>query len=267
MQESERSNRKSIPQSILIFGAAGRIGGPLVEVLANEAPSIRLRLATHSSQKAAALHERLPSAEVVLADYFDPPSLRAAVAGTEGVFAITSSGIEERSAMTNLIAAIQHAGTVKHVLRQVGLQPEANQRRIPDSLRDGVLALPIQHAIVKELFDESGLPVTDINCGTTFMDNFILFGMNKYLKRDRKLIWPERLIPWIDTRDVGEIAARLFLSDNRHIGQFHTLNNGHDLMRFSEVAQLMSEVWGVPITHDASRESFFAAYPNFGPRS
>ena len=169
--------------------------------------------------------------------------------------------------MTNLIAAIRQGSSVKHVLRQVGLQPEANPARIPDSLRDGVTALPIQHAIAKQLFDESGLPVTYLNCGATFMDNFILFGMNEYLKRSHKLIWPERLIPWIDTRDVGEVAARLFLSDNhRHIGQFHTLNNGHDLMRFHEVAQLMSDVWGVPISHDASIESFFAAYPKFGER-
>ena len=267
MQKSESYNRKPIPQSILVFGAAGRIGGPLAKILASEAPSIRLTLATHSPQKAAMLHQKFPTAEIVIADYFDPASLRIAVEGIEGIFVITSSGIEERPAMTNLIAAIRQSSSVTQVLRQVGLQPEANARRIPDSLRDGAIALPVQHAIAKQLLDESGLPVTYLNCGATFMDNFILFGMNEYLKRERRLIWPERLIPWIDTRDVGEVAARLFLSDNhRHIGQFHTLNNGHDLMRFQEVAQLMSEVWGVPISHDASRESFFAAYPTFGER-
>ena len=267
VQGSESYNRKPIPQTVLVFGAAGRIGAPLAKTLANEAPSIRLRLATHSPQKAAMLREQFPSAEVVVADYFDPPSLRAAVEGMEGIFVITSSGIEERPAMTNLIAAVRQAGDVKQILRQVGLQPEANPARIPASLRDGVTALPIQHAIAKQLFDESGLPVTYLNCGATFMDNFILFGMNEYLKRDRRLIWPERLIPWIDTRDVGEVAARLFLSDNhRHIGQFHTLNNGHDLMRFHDVAALMSEVWGVPIVHDSSQESFFSSYLKFGER-
>jgi hypothetical protein len=58
----------------------------------------------------------------------------------------------------------------------------------------------------------------------------------------------------------------LFLSDNhRHIGQFHTLNNGHDLMRFSEAAELMTEVLGEKITHDGSKEGFFAAYPQIAP--
>jgi hypothetical protein len=69
------------------------------------------------------------------------------------------------------------------------------------------------------------------------------------------------LIPFIDPRDIAEVAARLFLSDNhRHIGQFHTLNNGHDLMRFSDVSEVMSEVFGEQITHDGSKEAFFEAY-------
>jgi hypothetical protein len=63
------------------------------------------------------------------------------------------------------------------------------------------------------------------------------------------------------------VAGRLFLSDNhRHIGQFHTVNNGHDLMRFSDVAELMSEVFGEKITHDGSKEGFLDAYSQrFGP--
>jgi hypothetical protein len=57
----------------------------------------------------------------------------------------------------------------------------------------------------------------------------------------------------------------VFLSNNhRHIGQFHTLNNGHDLMRYSEVAELMSEIFGEKICHDGSKEGFFNAYPQIG---
>jgi hypothetical protein len=105
--------------------------------------------------------------------------------------------------------------------------------------------------------------VTYLNFGATFMDNF--FWMKKGLVDERKLIWHNRLIPFIDPRDIAEVAGRLFLSDNqRHIGQFHTLNNGHDLMRFSDVAQVMSDVFGVEITHDGSREGFFRAYAHLG---
>ena len=165
--------------------------------------------------------------------------------------------------MTNLVAAVKEADTAVHILRGLGLQPEANPRRIPKSVRDAGLGLPIQHPVAKQILDESGLPVTYLNFGATFMDNF--FWMKKGLVDERKLIWHNRLIPFIDPRDIGEVAGRLFLSDNhRHIGQFHTLNNGHDLMRFSDVAEVMSDVFGEKITHDGSKEAFFDAYAHLG---
>lgn len=262
-------NRKPIPKSVLVFGAGGHIGGALVEYLASEAPEIGLRLVTHNPERMEILRARFPAADVVQADYFDQASLEKAVAGMEGVFIVTPGGTDERPAMTNLIAALKAAGSAIHVVRQLGVQPEANWRRVPEPMRaEGSLALPVQHAFVKQAFDESELPVTYLNCGATFMDNFFVLGMDKALREERKLIWPERLIPWIDPREVGEVAARLLLSDNhRHIGQFHTLNNGQDLMRFHEVAALMSDVLGEPVTHDASQEAFFAAYEAvLGPR-
>ncbi|HKR90200.1 MAG TPA: NmrA family NAD(P)-binding protein [Phenylobacterium sp.] len=260
-------NNKPIPKSILIFGAAAHIGGPLAAFLLREAPPIHVRLATHCAAKVDALRSLFPSAEVVTADYFDGASLRAAVDGMEGVFVIAPSGTDEQPAMTNLVKALEASGSLVHLIRLVGLQPEANPRRVPQSLREQRLNLPVQHPIAKQILDASGLPVTYLNCGATFMDNFLVFGMRDGLRRERKLIWPERLIPWIDPRDVAEVAGRLLLSDNhRHIGQFHTLNNGHDLLRFHEVAELMSEAWNEPISYDGSKESFFASYPQIGPR-
>lgn len=256
-------NRKPIPRSILIFGAAAHIGRPLAGFLQREAPGIRMRLSTSRPEKAALLRADFPGAEVVHADYTDPASLAAAAEGMEGVFVLTPSGTDERPAMTNLVAALRRAGAVKHLVRLLGMQPEANLARIPKALRDHGLGLPIQHPLAKAILDESGLPVTYINSGATFMDNFL--GMKRGLQSARTLIWPERLIPYIDPRDIGEVAARLLLSDNhRHIGQFHTMNNGEDILRFGEVAQLMTELWGEPIAHDASKQGFFQAYAPMG---
>ncbi|MGW0710036.1 NmrA family NAD(P)-binding protein [Streptomyces sp. NPDC002643] len=256
---AESINSKPVPRSVLIFGASGHIGRPLAEFLRREAPQIQLRLVSSKPERVDDLRRGFPEAEVVVADYFDLPSLESAVQGIEGVFVNTPGGTDERPAMTNMVAALQHAGTAIHVLRTVGMQPEANQRRIPQSIRDNRLGLPVQHPVVKHILDESGLPVTYLNIGATFMDNF--FWMKEGLSRERKLIWHNRLIPFIDPRDIAEVAGRLLLSDNhRHIGQFHTLNNGHDLMRFSEVAELMSEVFGEKITYDGSEEAFLKAY-------
>lgn len=252
---SDSVNSKPVPRSVLVFGASAHIGAPLVRFLHREAPRVRLRVATARLQGVDALRQEFPYAEAVHASYFDPASLDSAVRGMEGVFVITPFGMDEGPAMTNLVAALRKAGSAVHVLRTLGLQPEANLRRLPPFVRKARLGLPVQHPIAKRILDESDLPVTYLNIGAAFMDNFLW--MTEDLRRERRLVWHDRLIPFIDPRDIGEVAGRLFLSDNhRHIGQFHTLNNGHDLMRYSDVVELMSEVFGEKITLDSSRESF-----------
>lgn len=263
--KSPSDGHKTIPKSILIFGASGHIGGPLAAFLTHEAPSVRLRLATCADNRAKALQARFPTAEVVVADYADLPGLTKAVEGMEGIFFITPAEMQERVPTTNMVAACNASGSLVHMLRIVGLQPEANPHRIPQALRDTGYGIEIQHPIAKRILDESGLPVTYLNCGATFMDNFTRLGLGESVKRQRQLIWPERLIPWIDPRDIAEVAGRLFLSSNhRHIGQFHTLNNGHDLMRFHEVEELLSEILGEPVAYDSSREAFFETYAFMG---
>lgn len=263
---SSTDNRKPIPRSILIFGAAAHIGRPLAEFLHEEAPEIQLRLVSSKPDRCEALRRDFPYAEVVNASYFDTASLEHAAKGMEGIFVITQGGTDERLAMTNFVSAVKKAGAPIHILRTLGFIPEMDPRRIPQALREPpALGLPIQSPLAKRILDESGLPVTYLNIGATFMDNF--FWMKEGLRRERKLIWHDRLIPFIDPRDLAEVAGRLFLSDNhRHLGQFHTLNNGHDLMRYSDAAVLMSEVLGEKITHDGSKESFFAAYPHLAER-
>lgn len=259
-------NRKPIPRSILIFGAGDHIGGPLANYLTREAPSIRLRLATRKEETVALLRDRFPAAEVVRADFTHRDSLFAAVGGMEGIFFIAPGGLDEHTCTTNMVDAANASGTLIHMLRSMGLQPEANPHRIPAELRASGKGLETQNPIAKRILDASGLPVTYLNFGATFMDNFTRMGLGNSVRRERKLIWPERLVPWIDPRDIAEVAGRLFLSDNhRHIGQFHTLNNGHDLLRFQEVAAMLSETYGEPIQYDGSKEGFYAEYAFMGP--
>jgi uncharacterized protein YbjT (DUF2867 family) len=259
------SERKAIPRTVVIFGAGAHIGGPLAVFLAQQAPDIRLRLVTSKPERANAIRSRFPNAEIVTANYADKSSLDIAVEGMEGAFVLTPSGTDERPAMTNLVNALRGADAAVHVIRLLGMQPEANTSRIPPSLIKHGLGLPIQHPIAKAILDDSGLPVTYLNSGATFLDNFL--GMARGLREERTLIWPERPIPYIDPAEIGEVAARLLLSDDRrHIGQFHTMNNGQDILCFADVARRMTELWGEPIAYDGSRQRFFAEYAAMGER-
>ncbi|GJC85489.1 hypothetical protein ColLi_08327 [Colletotrichum liriopes] len=254
---------KQIPKSILIFGAAAHIGRPLTEFLTREAPSIKLRLATSSPKKKKQLQDAFPNSEVVEANYNDVASLSAAVSDIEGVFIITPGGFSEKEAMTNLVTALRQANSAVHIIRLVGIFPELSSSQVPTSVGAG--SLPVEHPIAKRILDESGLPVTYINSGATFMDNFWIQSRSVIAKKT--LIWPEHRVPFMDPRDIAEVAGRLFLSNNaKHIGAFHTMNNGYDWLSFEEVAGIISEVLGEPIAYDGSFKGFSEFYgPIMGP--
>ncbi|KAH7143278.1 hypothetical protein DER46DRAFT_581550 [Fusarium sp. MPI-SDFR-AT-0072] len=252
--------KKPIPKSIPIFGAAGHIGQPLAEFLTREAPDIRLSLVARSLEKQKILQSKFPNARVLAADYEDPSSLAAAVKGAEGVFVISSSGMSETVAMTNLTSVLNQDGSAVHVIRLLGIFPEFNPHRVPANLGPG--SLPVEHPIAKRILDESGLPVTYINSGASFIDNLWLQIQPVLLHK--KFIWPEHRVPFLDPRDIAEVAGRLFLSDNaKHIGAFHTMNNGHDWLTFEEVVGILSEELGESIAFDGS----YAGFMDFwGPR-
>jgi uncharacterized protein YbjT (DUF2867 family) len=252
-------NKKPIPQTILVFGATNHIGNPLARYVRYKAPHIRLRLATSNTVKQAALKKDFPDSEVVLADYYDPLSMNTVVEGMEGIFVVTPPYLDENRAMGNLISALKKAGCTIQVIRILGYEPESNPERVTPVLREFGGGTAVQHYVAKRLFEDSDLPVTYINCGASFMDN--LFACAPALQRERKFIWANRWIPYIDPREVGEVAARILLSDDvRHIHQFHTINNGHDLMWSSKVAEIMSDVFQTTIVHDGSKEAFFSEY-------
>ena len=255
-------NRKPIPRSILIFGATGTIGGPLARFLQREAPHIRLRLASSREDGCAALRRDFPGVEVVQADYYDLPTLEVAVQGMEGMFVNTTLPKDEQSAMSNLITAVKKANCAVHIIRAgLGMQPEANEHRVPEGMREFIGG----DRIAKRLLDESGLPVTYFNFGASFTEN--LLTMKAGLIRERKLIWHNRKVPHMDKRDIAEVAGRILLSDNhRHIGQFHTLNNGQDLMNYAQIADLMTQVWGEKITFEGGKEAVINEYmASYGP--
>lgn len=248
---------KEIPKSILIFGAAGHIGGPLTAYLTREAPTIKLRLATSSSGKKDALQSQYQNAEVVSANYNDIDSLKAAAEGIEVVFVITPNGFREAQGMENLVAALKDQKQLIQVIRFLGIFPELNPAMVPDSLGPG--SLPVEHPIAKRILDESGLPVTYLNSGASFIDNFWLQIPPVLAKKT--LIWPEHRVPFLDPRDIAEVAGKLFLSDNaKHIGVLHTMNNGHDWLTFKEASKIVSEVLGQEIAYDGSFEAFSGFY-------
>lgn len=78
------------------------------------------------------------------------------------------------------------------------------------------------------------------------------------VRNSRTLAAPfDKIMTYVDTRDVGCAAANILLSDDlRDIGVTITIDNGIDYMYFSQVADLMTEALGEKITYDGSVATF-----------
>ncbi|QZS52603.1 NmrA family NAD(P)-binding protein [Rhodococcus opacus] len=244
-------------ERILVFGANGHIGGPAAKAILRNAPAVSLRLATHRESAVEELAGRFPEAEVVVADYFDLPALICAFDGVDGCFIVTPDFLDEEVAMTNIIAAARHHGTLRHLVRLVADPIGMTLERVPTALMAVGGGTAVQHLRAKAVLDRSGLPITYINNAAYFMDNFLTFFASP-IQQFRKLVVPRnRRMGFLDTTDTGECAAALLLSDNDvHIGQIYHLDNGHDVMRFDEVAELASQILGESITYDGTDEAF-----------
>jgi uncharacterized protein YbjT (DUF2867 family) len=251
-------NTKPSQKFIGVFGANAHIGKPLARYVVEKSPKTRLRLIIRVDDYRPALSQEFPNAEIVIANYYDLASLEKAISGLTGLFVVTPDFLDEERAMTNLIYAARCNPGLLHVVRLVADPPGMTLDRIPPTLTRFGGGTAVQHLRAKALLERSGLPLTYINIAAYFMQNFLTPFFNGPIRAERVLSVPRnRRMGFIDTNDIGACAAAILLSNNqRHLHQPYHLDNGNDVMWFDEVADLMSEVFGVKIRYDGSDETF-----------
>jgi uncharacterized protein YbjT (DUF2867 family) len=248
-----------VPNRVLIFGASGHIGGPLAAYIQNRSPKTILRLATSAPAKAELLKAAFPTAEIVPANYFDIAALEAALHDVDGVFVVTPDFLDDKTAMTNLVQAAKKTGSVTRIVRILADLPGMSLDKLPAKMKAMGAGPAKQHFEARAVLDASGISIGYINSVGWFMDDFLVHFAGP-LKSKHKVVIPfDRLICFTDTRDLGEAAARLLLSDKpEFVGRYHNFNSGEPAMRFSEAVSMMSEIVGVPIAYDPTPEGFLA---------
>ena len=257
-------NSKPVPTRIGIFGSNAHIGREVARELKRRAPAIKLRLFIRLAEYQPMMEKEFPNDEIVEANYFDLTSLESGFDGLQGLFLITKDFIDDSRAMNNVVAAARSVRSLVHIVRLIADPPGMTRDRVPNYLRDFGMGTAVQHLGAKEVLERSGLPITYINIAAYYFQN-LTQGFSPSIRAERTLVVPkDRLMAHIDSADVGKCAAALLASDNhRHIGQTYHLNNGHDLMTFSELASLMSDILGETIHFDGSDEGYLRRNKDF----
>jgi uncharacterized protein YbjT (DUF2867 family) len=185
---------------ILITGATGQQGGATVNALSGKGFQLRALARNPDSEKAKAL--AAGGVEVVKGDLDDTESLKAALDGAWGAYAVQNTwehGVEKEEDQGKRFATIAREAGVQHFVyssvgsaeRNTGIPHFDNKWRVEETVRG--LGFP-SHVILRPVFFMENLPspwfLNDDKLGTA-------------LKPDTKL-------QMVAVADIGRVAARAF---------------------------------------------------------
>jgi uncharacterized protein YbjT (DUF2867 family) len=220
---------------VLVTGASGNVGAPLVEHLV--AGGAEVLVASREGTRAPA------GTRAVRFDFEDPSTHAPALAGVEKVFLLRPPAISDvKRHLQPVVRAAKDAG-VRHIVFLSLLGVEKNQ--------------VVPHAQVERFILEAGVPHTFLR-PSFFMQNL------STTHRDDIREHGELFVPagkgrtgFIDARDIAAVAARTLLEDG-HEGKAYDLT-GSEALTYAEVAALFTEVLGRPIRYPAPGALRFAA--------
>jgi uncharacterized protein YbjT (DUF2867 family) len=219
---------------ILVTGATGNVGRPLVGLLSDA--GVPFRAFVRDPERArAALGPTVESAE---GDFAEPATLDAALGGVERMFLLSGNSELE----TGAVEAAVRAGVgrvVKQSALGVGLAPPPFHRRIEEAL------------------ERSGLGFTHLR-PTAFMQTLAAY-LPALIDAGGTFRLPAGAgrVAWVDTRDISAVAFRA-LTEDGHEGETYPIT-GPETLSMAEVAEKLSVATGRPIRYedvppDAARE-------------
>lgn len=219
-----------MPGPVLVTGATGNVGGAVVRHLLARGHAPRAAVRDLSAKTA-------PGVDPVVLDFHRPETFGPALAGASGLFLLRPPAIARvRRTLCALVDAAAAAG-VGHVVFLSVTGAEQNRLVPHHAVEQHLLKGPVPWTILRPGFFAQ-------NLGDAYRADL--------RERDELYLPAGRgRVAWVDTRDLGELAAELLLDPAAHRGRAYTLTGG-ETRDFAEVAALLSERLGRPIHYTAA---------------
>ena len=209
---------------ILITGASGNIGTPLVENLRLQGADFEImRSKAGSSERAR------------VATFSDAAALQTAFRGIDTLFVLLPLVPNKLELAANVAKAAKTAG-VKHIVRSsgAGADPQAG------------FALPKMQGLIDQIFQDTGIATTFLR-PAGFMQNYSGFMADMVKVGTVFGATADVAQSLVDVRDIAAVAANVLMHPQIHAGKAYTLTGGESLTD-SQRAQILSEVMGRTIS-------------------
>jgi uncharacterized protein YbjT (DUF2867 family) len=225
---------------VLVTGATGNTGRALVENLVRAGVPVRAMVRTEAGR--SQLPDGVPAA---VADFDDPASLAAALAGAERAYLVTPSSGQAEAQQVRFADLAAKAG-VRHlvVLSQLAAEEDSPVRFLS------------YHAAVER-------HVRDLGIGYTFLrPNLFFQGLLAFaqtIAAEGRLYAPigDAAVSAVDVRDIADVAA-VALTEPGHEGATYTLT-GPAAITHAQIAAALSDALGREITFTDVPPGAFAA--------
>jgi len=225
--------------TILVTGATGHQGGAVARALLAAKHTVRAMTRTPDSDTAQALARQ--GAEVVKGDLNDAESLRHALQGAWGVFAVQNTweaGVAGEEAQGKRIAELAREAGIQHYVytsvgsahRKTGIPHFDNKWRIEETIRG--LGFP-SHVILRPVF---------------FMDNFVSPWFKAGIDQGKLMIAlkPTTVLQMIAVKDIGTYGLLAF--EKAEALNRKEIDLAGDAHPMPQAAQILSKAAGRPIT-------------------
>ncbi len=221
---------------ILITGASGNIGTPLVEALRLQGADFEIMRSKADATGA-----------VRVASFSDASGLQSAFRGIGTLFVLLPLVPNKLELAINVANAAKAAG-VKHIVRSsgAGADPQA------------AFALPKLQGTIDRVFQDTGIATTFLR-PAGFMQNYSGFMAGMVKAGTVYGATADAAQSLIDVRDIAAVAATTLTNPQKHAGKAYTLTGGEALTD-SQRVQILSEVLGrtvsfVEVSQEAGRAS------------
>lgn len=216
---------------IVVYGATGSTGTPLVKALVAEGR--RVRVVARDIEKARrAVGE---GAELVTGDLERPETFARGLEGAEKVYVAVGgpTGTPELVAVECRFIDAAKAAGVRHYVKVSGI----------DARPEGPARIQAWHGQIEEHLRASGVPATVLR-PNFFMQNFL--GLAGAI-RGGALPMPTGAArsSLIDAGDIARVAARV-LTEDGHAGRTYTLT-GPESLSHADAARVLGEAIGRPV--------------------
>jgi len=227
--------------AILVTGATGQQGGAVARELLARKHTVRAMTRNPESDAAQALARQ--GAEVVKGDLNDAASLRRALQGAWGVFAVQNTweaGVEGEEVQGKRIAELARKAGVQHYVytsvgsahRKTGIPHFDNKWRIEETVRG--LGFP-SHVILRPVF---------------FMDNFLSSWFKPAIDQGKLMIAlkPTTVLQMIAVKDIGKYG--LLALEKAEVLNRKEIELAGDAHTSPEAGQILSKAAGRTITFE-----------------